>query len=117
MGFDDRPADRQSHTHPVRLGRVERIEDAVDVVLIDAASGVFDRHQDMVGIVNCGFHPQHPRATAHPSIASAAFLTRFKITCCSWPLWPSTRGSGLVSPVWTTIPCACSSPRTGRMTS
>ena len=25
------------------------------------------------------------------SIASAAFLTKFRMTCCNWPLWPSTK--------------------------
>jgi hypothetical protein len=26
VGFDDRPADREPHAHPVRLGRVKRLE-------------------------------------------------------------------------------------------
>src|SRR5262249_196104 len=32
MSFDDRPADRKSHTHPVSLGGVERVEQALEIL-------------------------------------------------------------------------------------
>jgi hypothetical protein len=49
MGFDDRPADRETHAHTPRLGREQRLEYPVEIRRIDAASGVFDDDKNHTG--------------------------------------------------------------------
>jgi len=65
MIFYDRPADRQTHAHAMRLCRKERLEDAVDVFGIDAHSGVFHRNQQMIESIYFSFYAQNPRPIVH----------------------------------------------------
>ncbi len=43
MGLDDQPANCQPHPHATSLCREERIKDTVDVFLVYARAGIFDR--------------------------------------------------------------------------
>jgi hypothetical protein len=47
MICDDRPANRQPHTHSVGFRCKERLEDAVEVLRIDPRSGVFHGDNQM----------------------------------------------------------------------
>ena len=51
------------------------------------------------------FHPQYTWATRYRVHRVGRIPTKFMTTCCNWPLWPRTKGSGLVSRDWTRIPC------------
>src|SRR5437868_8586016 len=44
MTLDDRAADRKPHSHPARLAREKRVEDALSVGCTDSRSAVLDRH-------------------------------------------------------------------------
>src|SRR6516164_6846872 len=46
MRLDDRAADRQPHAHPVGLGRIEGLEQAVEVRRVEPRAGVLylDEH-------------------------------------------------------------------------
>src|SRR6202163_3283259 len=48
MFFDDRTADRQPDTHAVALGRVERIEQLVHALTLDADTSIPHRHAHMI---------------------------------------------------------------------
>src|SRR6267142_4525812 len=48
MSFDDRTADRQPDTHAVALGRVERIEQLVHALALDADTSIAHRHAHMI---------------------------------------------------------------------
>ena len=48
MSLDDRTADRQPDTHAVALGRVERIEQLVHALTLDADTGIPHRHAHMI---------------------------------------------------------------------
>ena len=65
MRFDDRPTDRQSHSHALQFCREERLEDVVNVFRINALSRVFYRHPYPVRIMNCRFHPQDSRTSRY----------------------------------------------------
>src|SRR5262245_44872907 len=43
MSFDDQPANCQPHPHAIGFCREERIKDTVDVFLVYALAGIFDR--------------------------------------------------------------------------
>ena len=45
VGFDDRPADRQTHAHAAGLGGEEGGEQPVEVRRVDPGAGVLDRHE------------------------------------------------------------------------
>jgi hypothetical protein len=116
VSFDERPTNCQSHPHTFRFCREECFENAIGVFGINAHSRVFYRYQHTVGILKGSFHPQEaPRGT--DVIASAAFLTKLAITCRNWPLWPITKGRGLLSSVWMYIPSLSNSTRMGPRTS
>ena len=61
MICDDRPANRQPHTHPVGFRCKERLEDAVDVLWIDPRSGVLQCDDHAGRIVALRTCPQYPR--------------------------------------------------------
>ena len=48
MGADDGPADRQPHPDAAGLGRVEGLEDAIEVPRIDTGPGVVHTHHNAV---------------------------------------------------------------------
>jgi len=47
MSLDDRTADRQPDTHAVAFGRVERIEQLVNALMLDSNTGIPQRHAHM----------------------------------------------------------------------
>ena len=47
MRFDDPAADRQAHAHALRLGRVERLEDPVETLRVEARPRIADRDHDL----------------------------------------------------------------------
>ena len=61
MGFDDRPADRQPHSHSFRLGCEEWIEDTVDLRWIEPRTCIRDRNYNISQLVGLGANPQHAR--------------------------------------------------------
>jgi hypothetical protein len=52
--FDDRAADRQPHADPIGLGRVERLEQPVEIRRIDPRAGIVDFDEHAVGIALAG---------------------------------------------------------------
>src|ERR1700674_211080 len=48
MSLDDRTADRQPDAHAVALGRVERIEQLVHALTLDADTSIPHRHAHMI---------------------------------------------------------------------
>jgi len=84
VNLDDRSADRQAHAHAVRLGRIERVEDAVEVSGIDPGAAVFHRDQQP-GIRPRPSFTRSTRARSTTALmASTAFITRLAMTC--WQL-------------------------------
>jgi hypothetical protein len=51
--FDDRLADREAHSHAVRFGRKQRLENTIRVGRINSHSGIFDR--DLHPILSANF--------------------------------------------------------------
>src|SRR3981081_680127 len=51
MGIDDRSADRQPHPHAAGLRGVESLENALDVVRINARPGTAHGHQDVARFI------------------------------------------------------------------
>ena len=47
MSLDDGAADRQSHANPIRLGRIERLEQSIEVRWTNSWAGIlhFDKHE------------------------------------------------------------------------
>jgi len=93
MCFDDRVTNRQPHAEAVRLGRVERIEDALGIGLRQPgpeSHTVTSTPSVSILLVLI----KHSRVSAPTSlIASIAFMIRFRITCCNWTLSPRMCGS------------------------
>src|SRR5216684_5562578 len=50
VGIDDRAADRQSHPYPARLRGVESLENAIDMVRINARPGISHGHENATGL-------------------------------------------------------------------
>jgi hypothetical protein len=48
MGFNNRAANRKTHSHAVTLGGEEGIEDAVDILWRDNGAGIGDIHNHTV---------------------------------------------------------------------
>ena len=93
MTLDDGTADRQTDAQAMRFGRVERLEQFVDAARIQADAGVLHEQLDAVarhrspsepGVFSAG-----PRCR---SMASAAFNSRFRMTCCSCTRSPLMAG-------------------------
>src|SRR5260370_18478063 len=51
VSFDDRTADRQTHTHAARLGGEEGVEHPVRIVGADPGTGVLHRQKHLVAFV------------------------------------------------------------------
>src|SRR5271163_3322117 len=83
MIFYDRPADRQTHAHAMRLCRKERLKEAVDVFGIDAHSGVFHHNQQTIESIYSVFTRRIRARLSTALIASTAFLVKFTMTCCN----------------------------------
>ena len=62
MSLDDRTADRQPDTHAAALGRVERVEQLVHALTLDADTGVPHRHAHTIPALCFGSDQQPPRA-------------------------------------------------------
>ena len=58
MIFDDRAAYRETHSHAVRLGREENIEEAVDISCCEAGASILDRNKYTVVAVKLGRNAQ-----------------------------------------------------------
>jgi len=68
----------------VRLGRKEGIEDAVNMSLVDPASGILDREAHACLFVGrCLDRQQALACPVTALIASAAFMIRLSSTCCN----------------------------------
>ena len=52
MSLDDRTADRKSHTHPVGLGGVERVEQALTILRAQPRAGVSHGDEDPTRILH-----------------------------------------------------------------
>jgi hypothetical protein len=50
VGIDDRPADRQSHPYSARLRGVESLENAIEMVRINARPGIAHGHENAAGL-------------------------------------------------------------------
>src|SRR5579864_827085 len=50
VGFDNRSADRQSHSYSARLGGVEGLENAIEMVRIESRSGIAHGHENATGL-------------------------------------------------------------------
>jgi len=48
MGIDDGPADRQPHPYPAGLRGVKSLENALDMLRIDARPGCTNRYEDAI---------------------------------------------------------------------
>ena len=60
MGIDDRSTDRQSHPYPARLGGVESLENAIEVVRIDARARIAHGYENAAGPSLLGADRQLP---------------------------------------------------------
>ena len=89
MRGDDRPADRQPQTQSLGAERHERLEHALELL-----GGMPTRDPDTIDRVpSRAVESEICRSsTAVPFMASHAFSTRLRITCCSWTRSPSTSG-------------------------
>jgi len=62
--FHHRAADREPHAHAVGFGGEERIENALHILRIDAAAGIFHRDQT-VGLMQLGFQSENTLAVSN----------------------------------------------------
>src|SRR5207253_2315758 len=60
VSLDDRTADGEAHAHPIRLGRVERLEDPIHGVLVHSYPGIRNRYPGTIAAVGRP-QMQHPR--------------------------------------------------------
>jgi hypothetical protein len=51
MGLDDGPADRQTHSHAVSLGGVERLEQLIEQCRIEPRAAIPHGHKHAVRVV------------------------------------------------------------------
>src|ERR1700733_13302869 len=58
MSFDDRSAYCETHSHAVRLGGEESIEDPIDISWSEAGAGILDRNKYTVIAVELGHNAQ-----------------------------------------------------------
>src|SRR5215471_16694292 len=58
MGLDNRAADRQAHTQPVRLGRIEGIEDMVEALRVQPRTRILHRDYDALCPIGAGSNQQ-----------------------------------------------------------
>src|SRR5258708_4941625 len=65
--LDDRPADRQSHTHALRFGCIERAENLFEILPVNSHSAILNRDQHLIGFVRTRADDQLARAITHPS--------------------------------------------------
>jgi hypothetical protein len=61
MGIDDGPADRQPHPHSAGLRCVESLENALDMLRIDARPGIANRDEDAIRLRLLGADQQLSR--------------------------------------------------------
>ena len=61
VALDDRTADRETHSHATRLGRKQRLEDAIDVGWINSRSSIFDRHMHEIRLAALRLYLEHAR--------------------------------------------------------
>jgi hypothetical protein len=55
MGFDDRAADREPHAHAIGLGRIEGVEQAVEIVGTETRPGISHLDQHVMRM-KCSYH-------------------------------------------------------------
>ena len=115
--LDDRPADRQTHPQTGGLGGVEGLENAVRTCGVEARARVPTATSTppaaSVRVLISSSRLSSPRSP----IASAAFMIRLRITCCSCTRSPSTDGKPVASSVCSATPCFSTSLRVRAMTS
>ena len=65
MISDDRPANRQPHSHPVGFRCKERLDDAVEILRIDPRSGVFHGNKQMTCFIDLGLYSKNAVTIRH----------------------------------------------------
>src|SRR5262245_11689661 len=83
MSFDDQPANCQPHPHAIGFRREERIKDTVEsfwCMPVPESSTVTSMPLGLNG-----FDPIRNVRSVTVRMASAALVTRFTMTSCSWP--------------------------------
>jgi hypothetical protein len=65
--LDDRTTDREPEPQTARLGRVERLEEAIEVRRRDSRTGIAYRHAHVVGSGFTAADQQFARPLAHPA--------------------------------------------------
>src|SRR3954463_7656824 len=58
MGIDDRPADRQSHSHSAGFRGVQSFENAFETLRINARPGIAHCHEDVARLILLGADQQ-----------------------------------------------------------
>ena len=81
MRLDDRTADRQSHAHTIRLGRVECVEEPVHALRLQARAGILYGDEDAGRTVLLVLITSFRDPSRDPLIASTALKIRLSITC------------------------------------
>ncbi len=92
VGIDDRPADRESHTHAAGFGGEEGGEQPVRILGGDPDAAIRHTYQHLLCLVLTRSDHQFARPTVTDCIDSMPFITRLMITCCSWTRSPRIRG-------------------------
>ena len=62
VGLDDRPADRETHSHTARFCGEERVEYPINIFRVDAGSRVSHRYPNVPIALYLGSHRQDPRS-------------------------------------------------------
>ena len=104
MRFDDRAADRQSHAHAAALGRVERIEQALRLFPGQAGVRIRTSTRTPPGLSAAVPISKSRDCSLASLIASAAFMIRFRMTCCSWIWSPRMDGKPRANSVCSEMP-------------
>ena len=78
---DDRPANRQPHTHSVGFRCKERLEDAVEVLRIDPRSGVFHCDNQMTSFIDLGLYSKNAVTIHHIVHGVNGVRIKLMMTC------------------------------------
>ena len=65
--FDNRSANRKTHSHFLRLGREKSVENPLDVLRIDTGAGILHCYQNAFLFAKFGSHTQKPLAVGRRS--------------------------------------------------
>src|SRR6516164_8337964 len=91
VAFDNRLTDRETHSHPACFGREHWFKNATEIGHTNSTP-VSEIETRTVLCPDSDLMTS-TRGSAAETIASTAFIIRFKITCCNWTSFPNTGGS------------------------